>query len=214
MNSTFKVFKLGKVIPTLLMAVFIILLCQSCDSVDSSPTPIYQTQIIEASPSPDHVLTIAAYETQIAGLTLTSEFTPIPSPTSTPTVTPIPPTNVPTPTITPTLQNCNWAEFVRDITIPDGTEIEGGETFSKTWRLRNIGDCPWTIDYDFVFVGGETFNAPSGIGVPTFVGPGEMVDITILMEAPTYPGNYRGYFMLADRQGERFGTGADADERL
>jgi hypothetical protein len=50
--------------------------------------------------------------------------------------------------------------------------------------------------------------------MPTFVGPGEMVDITILMEAPVYPGNYRGYFMLADRQGERFGIGADADGQL
>jgi len=214
MKSTFRVFRLIKVLPTLLIAIFIIFLCQGCNSETSPPISIDQTQTIEASPSLDHVLTIAAYETQIAGLTLTSEFTPIPSATSTSTVTPIPPTNIPNPTITQTLRNCNWAEFVRDVTIPDGTEIKGGDTFSKTWRLRNIGDCPWTTDYDFVFVGGETFNAPNRIGMPTFVGPGEMVDITILFKAPTYPGNYRGYFMLADRQGERFGTGADANDRL
>ncbi|MDY6846153.1 MAG: NBR1-Ig-like domain-containing protein, partial [Chloroflexota bacterium] len=127
--------------------------------------------------------------------------------TSTSSVTPIPSTNEPTSRITPTLRNCNWAEFVRDVTMPDGTKIKGGDTFSKTWRLRNIGDCPWKQDYNFVFVGGEAFNAPNKVGLPTFVGPGEMVDITILLEAPTYLGNYRGYFMLADRQSDRFGSG-------
>jgi len=207
-------FRITKVAPACIIAVFVIFLNQGCNTDLPLSTPTDQVPSLEVSPSPDQGLTIAAYETQLADLTQTAGYTPEPSETSTSTVTPIPPTSVPTPRITPTLSNCNWAEFVRDISIPDGTEINGGETFSKTWRLRNIGDCPWTTDYDIVFVSGESFNAPNRISMPTFVGPGEMVDITILMEAPVYPGNYRGYFMLADRQRERFGTGVDADGQL
>jgi hypothetical protein len=209
-----KITKITRIIPKYLIIVIVVFLNQACNSDLPPSLPTDQEPSIGVSPSPDQGLTIAAYETQLAGLTQTAGYTPEPSATSTSTVTPIPPTTMPTPRITPTLRNCNWAEFVRDISIPDGTVLNGGETFSKTWRLRNIGDCPWTTDYDIVFVGGESFNAPNRIGMPTFVGPSEMVDITILMEAPVYPGNYRGYFMLADRQGEQFGTGADADGQL
>ncbi|MCI0730188.1 MAG: hypothetical protein L0332_26180, partial [Chloroflexi bacterium] len=31
------------------------------------------------------------------------------------------------------------AEFVTDVTIPDGTQIEPGASFTKVWRIRNIG---------------------------------------------------------------------------
>lgn len=211
---TSKTTKFSKIIPAFIIAVIVIFFNQGCKADLSPSPPTDQAPLVVISSLPDQGLTIAAYETQFAGLTQTAGYTPEPSATSTSTVTPIPLTTVPTPRMTPTLRNCNWAEFVRDISIPDGTELNGGETFSKTWRLRNIGDCPWTIDYNIVFVGGESFRVPSRIGMPTFVGPGEMIDITILMEAPVYPGNYRGYFMLADRQRERFGTGVDTDGQL
>ena len=31
------------------------------------------------------------------------------------------------------------AEFVADVTVPDGTDFTPGETFVKTWQLRNAG---------------------------------------------------------------------------
>ena len=33
--------------------------------------------------------------------------------------------------------------FVADVTIPDNTVIAPGTTFTKTWRVRNDGNCTW-----------------------------------------------------------------------
>lgn len=198
-----------------ILILSVILFCQSCNRIVESPTTSPNvTTVVDVSPSPDHLLTVAAYETQISAITLTAQFTPMPSPTGTPTVTSIPPTRIPTSTSTPILRNCNWAEFVRDISIPDGTEIEGGAAFTKTWRLRNVGECAWTMDYNIVFIGGESFRAPVRIGMPRIVEPGETVDISLLLEAPTYPGSYTGYFMLSDGEGDRFGIGVNAERQF
>src|SRR5512143_3278895 len=42
------------------------------------------------------------------------------------------------------LSSCDWAQFVADVTVPDGTSYAPGTTFTKTWRLKNIGSCTWT----------------------------------------------------------------------
>ena len=47
---------------------------------------------------------------------------------------------------------CDAAAFVRDVTIPDGTIVEPGRDFTKTWRLKNVGTCSWTTAYALVFV--------------------------------------------------------------
>lgn len=204
-----------KIFSSFILIVILFFLCQSCSRIDPSPTLLPNEPTTGVlTPSQDLQLTIAAFQTQVSGITLTAQFTPLPSPTATPTVTPIPPTKVPTSTATPILRNCNWAEFVRDISIPDGTEINGGTAFTKTWRLRNIGECTWTLDYNIIFVGGESFSAPVRIGMPRVVAPGETVDISLLLEAPTYPGSYTGYFMLSDGQGDRFGAGVNANQQF
>ncbi len=132
------------------------------------------------------------------------------------TVTPPPPTPItptlhpPTPTLTPTATPppCSRAEFVADITIPDGSDIQAFDTFTKTWRLRNTGTCPWTSDYRVVFDHGDQMLAPdsgplSGGSVP----PGGTVDVSVLMEAPGTPGTYKGYWRLRDAGGVLFGVG-------
>ncbi len=43
------------------------------------------------------------------------------------------------------------AQFVADVTVPDGTRYDPGATFTKTWRLRNAGTCTWTTSYTMVF---------------------------------------------------------------
>ena len=42
------------------------------------------------------------------------------------------------------------AQFVTDVTVPDGTKYDPGATFTKTWRLRNVGTCTWTTAYTMV----------------------------------------------------------------
>ena len=56
--------------------------------------------------------------------------------------------------------SCDMAQFVADVTIPDGTTLAPGATFAKTWRLKNIGSCTWTTSYAVVFTGGVGENSP------------------------------------------------------
>jgi hypothetical protein len=95
------------------------------------------------------ILTAAA-QTVEASLTQTAaQNTPTVAvlPTSTvapPTVTlaaASPTLNVPAATVT---QDCDKADFVTDVTIPDDTVLDPGESFTKTWRLKNSGTCSWT----------------------------------------------------------------------
>ncbi|MCQ3936640.1 MAG: hypothetical protein DPW18_06290 [Chloroflexi bacterium] len=128
-------------------------------------------------------------------------------PTATPTVTGTPPT--PTPTRTGTVQPnaCDRAQFISDVTVPDGTAFAPGIGFSKTWRLKNVGTCTWT-NYSIMFDTGEKMGGPDSALIPTTVAPGQTVDITLQLTSPTTAGTYRGYWKLKNNTGIPFGIGS------
>jgi uncharacterized repeat protein (TIGR01451 family) len=103
--------------------------------------------------------------------------------------------------------SCDAAEFVADVTIPDGTVVAPGSAMAKTWRLKNIGTCTWSTSYSIVFYAGAQMSAPSVVYMPTSVAPGATVDITVNMVAPTTPGHYRGYWMIRNTSSVLFGVG-------
>lgn len=127
-------------------------------------------------------------------------------PTVTPTVTGTPPT--PTPTKTGTVQPnaCDRAQFIADVTVPDGTSFAPGIGFNKTWRLKNIGTCTWS-NYSLMFDSGEKMGGPDSALIPTTVAPGQTVDITVPLTSPTTAGTYRGYWKLKSNTGVPFGIG-------
>ncbi len=142
----------------------------------------------------------------------------IPSPT-----TPSPPTAIPdTPTspssgeptspplATPT-PPCLAARFVKDVTVPDGTEFAPNTDFVKTWRLRNVGSCTWTTAFVAYFDEGDAMGAPPQVNLPHAVEPGETVDIQVAMRAPSTPGTYKGLWKLRSDTGQSFGLGEEAD---
>jgi hypothetical protein len=98
------------------------------------------------------------------------------------------------------------AEFVEDVTVPDGTEFTSGQSFTKTWRLRNNGTCTWNTGYQLTFKTGEQMDAPAVVSVTASVSPGETLDISVDMSAPATPGEYTGTWRLANVEGEAFGT--------
>lgn len=106
---------------------------------------------------------------------------------------------------------CNWAQFVEDVTIEDRSVLEENESFTKIWRLKNIGECTWTTEYEVFFSGGSRMGAPAVVELPKTVEPGETIDISVDMVAPDSPGTYTGYWLLRDEAGDIFGVGADAD---
>jgi hypothetical protein len=102
---------------------------------------------------------------------------------------------------------CNAAQFVADVTIPDGTYEDPGEVFVKTWRLKNVGTCTWTTAYGVVFDSGEQMSGPDLAMLPRYVSPGQSVDISVTLTAPTTAGIFRGYWKLKSSSGQLFGIG-------
>ena len=102
--------------------------------------------------------------------------------------------------------NCvDDAEFVANVTIPDGTEIAPGETFVKTWRMRNSGTCTWTSTYSWTFRGGDVLTVLDTTALD-LVSPGQEVDISVTIVAPESPGAYAGQWQLSGaNQFEGFG---------
>jgi hypothetical protein len=134
-----------------------------------------------------------------------------PNPTSTPLPTAtLYPTYTSIPTYTPV--PCNQAGFVSDVTIPDNTTMTPGQSFTKTWRIRNNGSCTWSTSYKVVFDSGDAMNGPASFALPGSVAPGQTIDISVNLTAPTTPNttskpNYKGNWKLKDQNGVIFGLG-------
>jgi hypothetical protein len=111
------------------------------------------------------------------------------------------------------LANCtNSIAFVQDLSVPDDTVFGPGESFEKSWQLRNIGTCPWTTDYALIFAGGDDLGGSLSVPLESAVVPGQTVDITIPLDAPETLGTYRADYLMADSTGNPFGVDGFADQ--
>ncbi|MFO7584209.1 MAG: NBR1-Ig-like domain-containing protein [Anaerolineales bacterium] len=93
------------------------------------------------------------------------------------------------------------ARFITDVTIPDGAVMQPGQTFTKTWRLRNVGTCTWTGGYQLIFDQGEIMSGPVSQPFAGDVPPGHEVDLSVALKAPDNPGTYRGYWRIRNAAG-------------
>ena len=101
-------------------------------------------------------------------------------------------------------QMCDRAQFITDVTVPDGTTFSAGDTFTKTWRIKNIGACSWTPSYTLFFASGDAMNGPSSIALSGNVNPGQSVDISVNLTAPAASGEYTGNWKLRNASGLAF----------
>jgi hypothetical protein len=195
-------FHASRPVVVLLLLSFVLGACRPA-AVEGSPTP-----------EPNTVLTAAA-ETAEARLTENARppDTPTPAPTDTPS--PVTPTRRPTstatlilqPSITPTAgtpTGGDAAQYVADITVPDGTQFSPGERFTKTWRLQNTGTSVWTTNYDLAFLGGAQMGGPQAVPLTQSVASGETVDISVDLVAPQETGNYKGFWEMRNAGDEFF----------
>ena len=133
--------------------------------------------------------------TPVSGIA-TPSFTPLPVP-ATLTPNPLPGiTNTPLATAT---TNCNVAQFITDVTIPDGTIMAPNEAFNKKWRLKNIGTCAWT-GFSLIFDSGDAMSGPATKAIST-LNPGQEVDLDVNLIAPATVGTYRGYWRINTNTG-------------
>jgi hypothetical protein len=104
---------------------------------------------------------------------------------------------------------CSNMALIRDVTIPSGTVMTPGQTFTKTWQIANTGTCSWVYSYSLVFGSGEKlsgngYRLSSRINVPVPVG--EWRQVSVEMQAPQQNGTYTGYWRLANGDGKVFGA--------
>ncbi|MFZ5857825.1 MAG: NBR1-Ig-like domain-containing protein [Chloroflexota bacterium] len=122
-------------------------------------------------------------------------------PAATPTLTPTPEGILPRP------EDCtDEAVLLEDVTIPDGTVVAPGEMFTKTWRLKNVGTCPWDARYSLVFLAGERMSTPDSVAL-TVTLPGESADVSVQLVAPSKNGKYMGIFGLRNSLGQEIPIG-------
>ncbi|MBI5960232.1 MAG: peptidoglycan DD-metalloendopeptidase family protein [Chloroflexi bacterium] len=96
------------------------------------------------------------------------------------------------------------ADFVSDVTIPDGTIIMPGKTFVKTWRVRNTGTITWNNNYTLRFVSDDKMGAPDSIPLMGNVKPGEFLELSVEFTAPEKAGRHRSSWKLFNAEGKVF----------
>ena len=136
------------------------------------------------------------------------------------------PTNTASPTVLPTLPplatstggvalgantpvvaataSCYGLTFVSDVTIPDNTPVTAGQTFTKTWKVKNAGSCAWDAGFKFAFTGGEQMGGTT-FTLPAAVAAGAVYDVSVPMTAPTTNGTLRGNWRMQTAAGQFFG---------
>ena len=182
-------------------------------TVDANMINTMVAQTIEAQLTAQTPLPTAAPSS-----TLEPSVTEAPTSTVTQTQVPIQPTNtVPSPTmLVPTFTAvpsvCNQAQFIRDLSVQDNSLLEPGASFTKSWRLKNVGNCTWLTNYSLVFQSGDAMEAKQSIPIPRNVEPNQTIDLSVPMKAPKNEGTYRGDWKLSDQYGNRFGIGSSGNQ--
>lgn len=177
------------------------------------PLTMLTLPLVRPNPTPavDSFATVQAIVTQTVVAMTQNAPTQTPPPTSVPPTNTSVPTNTPFPTATAVMY-CDWVSFVKDVSVPDGTVFEPGETFTKTWRLKNRGTCTWTPDYMLVFASGSKMGETTAVRLPGYVAPGQTVDVSVTLTAPEKKDRYIGYWMLRNPSGTLFGYGDIANQ--
>jgi hypothetical protein len=166
-------------------------------------------------PTPDvAAVRTSAASTVVSQFTLTAAvFTPTtaPLPTETATLEPTatetePPVAQVTNAQGTTIALCDkyaWDVATVDVNIPDNTVMTPGQDFTKTWLIKNIGNCAWGEGYKLIFSYGEKM---SGEAQPftAVIAPGEEVQVSVNFKAPDLAGTYFSFWTLQNAKGVPF----------
>src|SRR4030042_851778 len=167
----------------------------AAQTADVRLTQIFQStpSVTPVTPSPTFDATqTAAVQTASAVLTQVAAVSPTPQGTAVPTTAP---------TTNPAHER---ALFVADVTIPDGTVIASGAAFVKTWKIQNAGTTTWSTSYTLDFISGEKMGTITSVPMPQSVAPGQQVDVSVNLVAPTASGKYQGYWKMKNASGQFF----------
>lgn len=194
-----------RILIVLLGVTLVLSACGGQNQVDPTATQNPEAVFTAAAQTADAKMAENAARTPTATSAPPTETKLPPSPTS------VPGTPTQTPPPTPEGGGLDLIEFILDVTVPDGANYSPGDSFTKTWRLKNIGNTTWSTAYALVFISDAQMGAPSSVPLSENVLPGEMVDVSVNLVAPDSEGTYIGYWMLRNAAGRNFGLGPNAD---
>lgn len=177
------------------------LLVSACGAEEPSPTPTVDVVLVRT----EAVQTFAADLTATAFAKPTETPTPTLSPTPFPTVAALGTPLGTQSSLTGATTSCNGLVYVRDVTIPDNTPMTPGQTFTKTWEVKNTGTCAWDAGFKFALIGGDAM-AGQALTLAQAVAVGASTQISIPMTAPTNKtGVIQGTWRMSNAQGVFFG---------
>lgn len=190
-----------KIIFLLTLAIVGTLLLSACGGNKEEPTPTVSVDAIETN----------AVATFAVGLTQTALANPTNTPTASMTSSPVPTFAIDTVTpggtsvSTGPTASCLRLVYLKDVTVPDNTVMNPGETFTKTWLVQNTGTCPWQTGFTFGLVGGNAMSA-NALTLNKTVEPGSQLELSVPMVAPANgTGTISATWRMADTSGGYFG---------
>lgn len=102
-------------------------------------------------------------------------------------------------------QVADMLRFVGDVTIPDNTVMKPGQTFVKTWRIRNNGPTSWAPGYALAYFQDARLGTIETTPLPQ-TRPNDTVDVSVMFTAPSVPGTYRSVWRARNAAGQFFGA--------
>ena len=191
----------------IMLTSLVALLLSACGGNSANATPTLSVAQIQT-------LAVMTYQAQLTQTAL-AQPTSTPAPTNTPIVLATETASSTSPEVLATsttassagLATCYNLSYVKDVTIPDNTEMTPGESFTKTWLVSNTGTCAWDPGFVFNVVSGDPLGGVS-VTLNQTVQPGNQFEFSVPMVAPTnQSGELKGTWRLSDSNGNFFGDG-------
>jgi len=187
----------------LLVIIILAALLAGCGATGPSPeaiqgqinTAVAQTLEVEDQIAKSVVLTVDA---QVPLSTPTAEVVPTATPITIPTFTPVVPT-VTSVAINPPASGGGGGSSSGGGSSPkskiyscaivsekpyDGASFRTGDSFDKSWTIKNTGSATWEANWEFEYKGGDDISPTGDFFIGQQVKPGGTITLVIEVDAP------------------------------
>ena len=188
---------------SLLVIIILAALLAGCGAPGQSPeaiqaqvnTAVAQTLEVEDQIAKSVVLTVDA---QVPLSTPTAEVVPTATPITIPTFTPVVPTVTAVAIIPPsgggsggsssggasTPKSKIYSCAIVSEKPYDGASFRPGDSFDKSWTIKNTGSATWEAGWEFEYKGGEDMSPTGDFLIGQQVKPGGTITLVIEVDAP------------------------------
>ena len=188
---------------SLLVIIILAALLAGCGAPGQSPeaiqaqvnTAVAQTLEVEDQIAKSVVLTVDA---QVPLSTPTAEVVPTATPITIPTFTPVVPTVTAVAIIPPsgggsggsssggasTPKSKIYSCAIVSEKPYDGASFRPGDSFDKSWTIKNTGSATWEAGWEFEYKGGEDMSPTGDFYIGQQVKPGGTITLVIEVDAP------------------------------